>query len=254
MAAGARARRCPRGRSLPRGSCRLGGDLGRLGERQRRRLRGDRPGARLPGFVRADRDRIPASQRSGVAGWRRARSGGGRGAGAVEPLRAVLRQQQGARSVSAGGRRQAQLSDRLLERPGGGDGDRGRAAGLAGGTRSSRRGASGSRCRDPAAHSGRLSGLVAGRGGGGRGRPSRPPGGGPGAGTDVRGPGHGRGWGALLISLASGRHELVDALGNSTAAAQGDQMLAFTIGVVLAVGALRFLADEWLEGSTCLPG
>ncbi|MEK6326315.1 MAG: O-antigen ligase family protein [Actinomycetota bacterium] len=54
--------------------------------------------------------------------------------------------------------------------------------------------------------------------------------------------------GALLISLASGRHELVDALGNSTAAAQGDQMLAFSIGVVLAVGALRFLADEWLGG------
>jgi hypothetical protein len=51
--------------------------------------------------------------------------------------------------------------------------------------------------------------------------------------------------GALLISLASHRHELVDALGNSTAAAQGDQMLAFSIGVVLAVGTLRFLADDW---------
>jgi hypothetical protein len=54
--------------------------------------------------------------------------------------------------------------------------------------------------------------------------------------------------GALLISLASRRHELVDALGNSAAAAQGDQMLAFTIGVVLAVGTLRFLADDWLGG------
>ncbi len=59
--------------------------------------------------------------------------------------------------------------------------------------------------------------------------------------------------GALLISLASDRHELVDALGNSTAAAQGDQMLAFSIAVVLAVGALRFLVDEWLGGirGTC---
>ena len=54
--------------------------------------------------------------------------------------------------------------------------------------------------------------------------------------------------GALLISLASGKHELVDALGNSAAAAQGDQMLAFSIAVVLAVGTLRFLVDEWLGG------
>jgi hypothetical protein len=54
--------------------------------------------------------------------------------------------------------------------------------------------------------------------------------------------------GALLISLASRRHELVDALGNSAAAAQGDQMLALSIGVVLAVGTLRFLLDDWLEG------
>jgi O-Antigen ligase len=52
--------------------------------------------------------------------------------------------------------------------------------------------------------------------------------------------------GALLISLASHRHDLVDGLGNSSAAAQGDQMLAFSIGVVLAVGTLRFLFDEWL--------
>jgi O-Antigen ligase len=52
--------------------------------------------------------------------------------------------------------------------------------------------------------------------------------------------------GALLISLASHRHELVDGLGNSAAAAQGDQMLALSIGVVLAVGTLRFLFDEWL--------
>ena len=53
--------------------------------------------------------------------------------------------------------------------------------------------------------------------------------------------------GAILISLASSRHELVDALGNSTAAAQGDQMLAITIAVVLAVGVLRLMIDEPLE-------
>ena len=58
--------------------------------------------------------------------------------------------------------------------------------------------------------------------------------------------------GALLISLASRRHELVDALGNSTAAAQGDQMLALSIAVVLAVGTLRFLVDDWL-GSIQVP-
>lgn len=54
--------------------------------------------------------------------------------------------------------------------------------------------------------------------------------------------------GALLVSLASDRHELVDALGNSTAASQGHEMLAFSIGVVVAVGTLRFLADDWLGG------
>jgi len=53
--------------------------------------------------------------------------------------------------------------------------------------------------------------------------------------------------GALLVSLASHRHEFIDALSNSTAAAQGDQMLAFSIGVVLAVGALRFVVDDWLQ-------
>ena len=52
--------------------------------------------------------------------------------------------------------------------------------------------------------------------------------------------------GALLVSLATHRTEFVDALSNSTAAAQGDQMLAFSIAVVLAVGALRFLLDDWL--------
>jgi hypothetical protein len=53
--------------------------------------------------------------------------------------------------------------------------------------------------------------------------------------------------GVLLASLASHKHELVDALGNSVAASQGDQMLGLTIAVVLAVGLLRFLADDWLE-------
>jgi hypothetical protein len=56
--------------------------------------------------------------------------------------------------------------------------------------------------------------------------------------------------GALLISLASTRHELVDALGNSTAASQGDQMLAFTIAVVVAVGVLRLMVDDplrWID-------
>ena len=51
----------------------------------------------------------------------------------------------------------------------------------------------------------------------------------------------------LLASLASRKHELVDALTNSVAASQGDQMLALTIAVVVAVGLLRFLADDWLE-------
>jgi hypothetical protein len=53
--------------------------------------------------------------------------------------------------------------------------------------------------------------------------------------------------GVLLASLASRKHELVDALTNSVAASQGDQMLALTIAVVVAVGLLRFLADDWLE-------
>ena len=52
--------------------------------------------------------------------------------------------------------------------------------------------------------------------------------------------------GVLLCWLASRKHELVDALGNSTAASQGDQMLALTIVVVVALGILRFLIDGWL--------
>jgi hypothetical protein len=50
--------------------------------------------------------------------------------------------------------------------------------------------------------------------------------------------------GGLLILLASRQHELVNGLGGSAAAAQGDQMLAVSIAVVLAVGILRFLLDS----------
>ena len=54
--------------------------------------------------------------------------------------------------------------------------------------------------------------------------------------------------GVLLCWLASRKHELVDALGSSTAASQGDQMLALTIAVVGALGILRYLIDGWLAG------
>ena len=54
--------------------------------------------------------------------------------------------------------------------------------------------------------------------------------------------------GVLLCWLASRKHELVDALGNSTAASQGDQMLALTIAVVGALGIVRYLIDGWLAG------
>jgi O-Antigen ligase len=54
--------------------------------------------------------------------------------------------------------------------------------------------------------------------------------------------------GVMLCWLASRKHELVDALGNSTAAGQGDQMLALTIAVVGTVGILRYLIDRWLVG------
>ena len=49
--------------------------------------------------------------------------------------------------------------------------------------------------------------------------------------------------GGLLILLASRQHELVNGLGDSAAAAQGDQMLAVSIAVVLAVGVLRLMLD-----------
>jgi O-antigen ligase/polysaccharide polymerase Wzy-like membrane protein len=50
--------------------------------------------------------------------------------------------------------------------------------------------------------------------------------------------------GGLLILLASRQHELVNGLGNSAAASQGDQMLAVSIAIVVAVGILRFLLDS----------
>ena len=49
--------------------------------------------------------------------------------------------------------------------------------------------------------------------------------------------------GGLLVLLASRQHELVNGLGDSAAAAQGDQMLAVSIAIVLAVGLLRLLLD-----------
>jgi hypothetical protein len=50
--------------------------------------------------------------------------------------------------------------------------------------------------------------------------------------------------GASLIVLASERGELLDGLTNSTAAAQGDQMLVFTILIVAGVGVLRVVLDR----------
>ena len=92
------------------------------------------------------------------------------------------------------------------------------------------------RGRNPPADPDHLFGLLAGRGGGGavgltvllaigpaRARMF--------AGLVIGGVG-----GAILISFASSRHELVDALVNSTAAAQGDQMLAISIAVVSRSG------------------
>jgi len=52
--------------------------------------------------------------------------------------------------------------------------------------------------------------------------------------------------GVLLIVLASRQHELVDGLGNSAAAAQGDQMLAVSILIAVAIGISRFLLDRSL--------
>ena len=53
--------------------------------------------------------------------------------------------------------------------------------------------------------------------------------------------------GALLLFLASRQHELVDAVRNSAAAEQGDQMLAVSIALVVALGILRYLLDPWLQ-------
>ena len=52
--------------------------------------------------------------------------------------------------------------------------------------------------------------------------------------------------GALLLFLASRQHELVDAVRNSAAAAQGDQMLAASIALVVVIGILHYLVDPWL--------
>lgn len=58
--------------------------------------------------------------------------------------------------------------------------------------------------------------------------------------------------GGLLIFLASRQQELVNGLGDSTAAAQGDQMLAVSIAIVVAVGIFRFLLDP-LIGKITVP-
>ncbi len=52
--------------------------------------------------------------------------------------------------------------------------------------------------------------------------------------------------GALLVFLASRQHELVNAVGNSAHVDQGDQMLAVSIALVVALGILRYLLDPWL--------
>ena len=97
---------------------------------------------------------------------------------------------------------------------------------------------------DPVADPGHLSGLLARRGDRRRGGARRPAGAGAGAGADGRGPCPGRGRrGACCVLLASRQHELVNGLGDSAAAAQGDQMLAVSIAIVLAVGLLRLLLD-----------
>jgi hypothetical protein len=53
--------------------------------------------------------------------------------------------------------------------------------------------------------------------------------------------------GALLVFLAGRQHELVDGVNDSAAAAQGDQMLALTIALVVAIGIIGLLLDPWFE-------
>ncbi len=61
--------------------------------------------------------------------------------------------------------------------------------------------------------------------------------------------------GAWLVFLASRQHELVDALADSTAASQGDQMLVVSIAIVAAVALIRLAARfAACRGSRSRPG
>ena len=156
---------CCRGRRrMPRRVGRLDGDLHRLGKRCRRRLRRGRQGPRLPRAVRAGRHRVPPGERPHVA---RAASRSGlvvvAGLASREPLRAVVRRQPGPQDLPSVRRRQAQLSDRLLERPRRGDGRGHPPAGLARRPRPGRVAAGGRGGRDPVAGPGHLLRLLARR-------------------------------------------------------------------------------------------
>jgi hypothetical protein len=50
--------------------------------------------------------------------------------------------------------------------------------------------------------------------------------------------------GAVLVLIASHKHELVDGITNATAVRQGDEMLVITIVVIAGVGLLRLAADR----------
>jgi hypothetical protein len=171
----------------------MDGDLGGLGERRRWHVRGGGACARLSGALRPGGDRVSARERSHLARRLGDRPRRSRRAGAPQPLRALVRRRQGAGDVPAVRGGPAELPDRLLERPGRGDGDRRRAAGLAGGSRADFARASGGRRGHPAADPDRLSGLLARGGGRWRGWARRAPGGGPRACPDVRGGRDGRG-------------------------------------------------------------
>jgi hypothetical protein len=56
----------------------------------------------------------------------------------------------------------------------------------------------------------------------------------------------GAGGGAWLVFLASRQHELVDALGDSTAASQGDRLLVATVAIAFAIALARLLLDRRL--------
>ena len=53
--------------------------------------------------------------------------------------------------------------------------------------------------------------------------------------------------GAWLLFLTARQHELVDALGDSTAASQGDRLLLATVAVAVAIALVRLLVDRRLS-------